>query len=177
MNNQISNKISFVLVLILVLFFGNYIFENTIGKTLELKKEYEELLELSTSEIDYSSLLVRTNKQLEELDKLIIDENKHAGQIQQVIMEQIEDLKLQYNVSITKMPAPHQYQLGNYIVLTEVFELEGTYKNLLRLINELELKFEQANLSSLNFELKRDFTTNKNKLYATIYFQNIKKNE
>ncbi len=163
------------MILVLVLFFGNYIFKNTMGKTLELKQEYEQLLALSTTDVDYSNLLININQQLTELDKLIINKSFHAGQVQQLLMEQIEHLKKEYRVKITKMPAPHQYKQGNYIVLTEVFELEGTYKELLGLINELESKFDHANLSSVNFKLKRDFNQNKNKLYATVYFQNIKK--
>lgn len=176
MNNQISNKISFILIFVLVLFFGNYIFKNTFGKTLQLKQEYEELLELSTTDIDYSNLLININKQLEELDKLIIDKNFHAGQGQQLLMEHIENLKSKYKVNITGVPSPHQYQQGNYTVITSVFELEGSFVGLLSLINELETKFNQANLASVQFKLRKNILLNKNELYATVYFQNIKKN-
>lgn len=176
MNNQISNKISFILILVLVLFFGNYIFKNTLGSTLQMKQEYEELLDLSTTEIDYSSLLTNINKQLVELDKLIIDKDFHAGQVQQLLMEQIENLKSKHKINITRVPSPHQYQQGNYTVITGVFELEGSYLDLLSLINELESKFDQANLASVQFKLKRNILLNKKELYATVYFQNIKKN-
>ncbi len=176
MNNQISNKISFVFILILVLFFGNYIFKNTLGKTLQLKQEYEELLELSNNDIDYSSLLVNVKSQSEALDQLIIDKEIHAGQIQQLLMEQIELLKKEYAVKITRVPAPHQYQQGQYTVITGVFELEGNFVDLLGVIHQLESQFDQANLAAIRFQLKRNILYNQKKLYATIYFQNIKKN-
>lgn len=175
MNNQISNKITFVLILLLVLFFGNYIFKNTLGNTLQLKQDYEELLELSTNEIDYSNLLLNVKTQLSELDQLIIDDNIHAGQIQQLILEKIELLRKKYAINISRVPAPHQYQQGQYNVVTGVFELEGDYKELLSLIHELESQFSQANLASIQFKLKRNVLYNKKQLYATIYFQNIKK--
>lgn len=176
MNNQISNKITFVLILLLVLFFGNYIFKNTLGNTLQLKQDYEELLELSTNEIDYSNLLLNVKNQLSELDQLIIDDNVHAGQIQQLLLEKIELLRKKYTINISRVPAPHQYQQGQYNVITGVFELEGDYKELLSLIHELESQFSQANLASVQFKLKRNVLHNKKQLYATIYFQNIKKN-
>lgn len=176
MNNQISNKITFILILILVLFFGNYIFKNTLGNTLQLKQDYEELVELSNNEIDYSSLLLNVEGQLAELDQLIIDDDVHAGQIQQLLLDKIELLRKDYNITITRMPAPHQYKQGKYNVITGVFELEGSYKELLKLIYELESQFDQANLASLQFKLKRNILHNNKELYATIYFQNIKKN-
>ena len=91
-------------------------------------------------------------------------------------MEHIEKLKSKYKVNITKVPSPHQYQQGNYTVITGVFELEGNFLDLLSLINELESKFDQANLASVQFKLKRNILLNKKELYATVYFQNIKKN-
>ncbi len=176
MNNQISNKITFVLILLLVLFFGNYIFKNTLGQTLQLKQEYEELLMLSNNDIDYAPLLSTTQKQLSELDQLIIDEEVHAGQIQQLLMDKIESLKQDYPINITHVPAPHQYQQGKYIVVTGIFELEGTFKDLLGLIHQLESQFNQANLAAIQFQLKPNYLTRKKELYATVYFQNIKKN-
>ncbi len=175
MNNQISNKISFVMILLLVLFFGNYIFKNTLGQTLQLKQEYEDLVILSNNDIDYSTLLVNVKNQLTELDKLIIDKDVHAGQIQQLLMNQIELLKKEHNINITHVPAPHQYQQGQYTVITGAFELEGQFIDLLRLIYQLESQFDQANLASVKFKLKRNLLLNKKELYATIYFQNIKK--
>ena len=176
MNNQISNKISFVLIVVLVLFFGNYIFKNTLGNTFKLKQEYEELLELSNNDIDYNALLVNVKAQSKELDQLIIDKEVHAGQIQQLLMEQIEQLKKEFPIKITRVPAPHQYQQGQYTVITGVFELEGSFIDLLSLIHQLESQFDQANLASIQFELKHNLLHHQKKLYATVYFQNIKKN-
>lgn len=177
MNNEISNKISFVLILVLVLFFGNYIFKNTLGQTLKLKKEYEELLLLSNEDTDYSILSKALISQTTTLDELIIDNDVHAGHIQQVLMSQIEKLKNEGDVSITKVPAPHTYKQGMYTIISSGFELQGSFIDLLNLIYRLESNFNQANLASVSFKLERNLLQNKKELHALVYFQNIKNNE
>lgn len=175
MDKQISNKISFFIFLALLLFLGNYIFNNTLGKTFALKQEYEELLALSESEKDYTFDLQRVNEKLNAIDKMMVGKELSPGQIQQQIMKQIESLSDSFSVKIMNLPAPHQYNYLNYVVITGEFELEGNFENLLKLINFLEVNFENAILASLEFKLKKEALNNKEKLYATLYFQNIKK--
>lgn len=175
MDKQISNKISFFIFVILLVFLGNYIFNNTLGKTFALKQEYEELLELSESEKDYTYDLQRVNEKLSAIDKMMVGKELSPGQIQQQIMKQIELLSDSFSVKIMNLPAPHQYNYLNYTVITGQFELEGDFENLLKLVNYLEIKFENAILASLEFRLKKEALNNKEKLYATLYFQNIKK--
>jgi len=176
MDKQISNKISFFIIAAILLLSGNYVFDNTLGATFKLKGEYEELVALSESERDYSLDLQKIESKLSSIDKMIVGKELSAGQIQQQIMEQIENLRDTFLVNITNVPAPHQYDYLNYTVITGSFELEGRYNGIVKLVHYLENNFNNAILASLHFKLKKDMLKNKEKLYATLYFQNIKKN-
>lgn len=176
MDKQISNKISFFIIAAILVLSGNYVFNNTLGTTFKLKAEYEELLALSESEVDYSFDLQKVETKLTSIDKMIVGKELSAGQIQHQIMEQIENLRDTFSVNITNVPAPHQYDYLNYTVITGSFELEGRYSGILKLVHYLENNFDNAILASLHFKLKKDMLKNKEKLYATLFFQNIKKN-
>jgi len=176
MDKQISNKISFFLIAVLLVFAGNYVFNNTLGSTFKLKGDYEELVALSESERDYSLDLMTVESKLKSIDKMIVGKELSAGQIQHQIMEQIEILRDSFTVDISNVPTPHQYNYSNYTVITGSFELEGRYNEILKLVYYLENNFDNAILASLDFKLKKDMLKNRDKLYTTLYFQNIKKN-
>ncbi len=177
MDKQLSNKITFFIIAALLLISGNYIFNNTLGGTFKLKQEFEEMLMVTESERDYSADLNMVNQRLESMDKLMVGKELSAGQVQQLIMKRIEELRGEFNVQITNVPAPHQYKMSDYTVITGIFEVEGRYADILMLIHEMETSFDKAILASVNFEVKRNFIKNKEQLYATLYFQNIKKND
>ena len=172
---NISNKISFIFVSILSFICTIYVYQNTLGDSFKIKQEYEELVSVSQSETNYAEALSETSIKLKELDELIIPKTMNIGKVQQVLMEQIEKIKDTNNIHITKVPSPHQYKENKYTIITEIFELEGSFVNLLKVFNLLERNFKQARLSSLHFKLKEN--PKKNKLFATVYFQNIKKND
>jgi hypothetical protein len=176
MDKQVSNKISFFIIAAILVLSGNYVFNNTLGSTFKLMGEYEELLALSESERDYSIDLQKVESKLNSIDKMIVGKELSAGQIQYQIMEQIESLRDSFAISISNVPSPHQYDYSKYTVITGSFELEGRYNEVLKLVHHLENNFENAILASLHFKLKKDMVKNKEKLYTTLYFQNIKKN-
>jgi hypothetical protein len=79
------------------------------------------------------------------------------------------------NVSIFKLHDIHSFQQGNYMIFTEVIELEGPYKGLLEIVNKFEKEINVLKLKSAKFYVLEDKKVKRNKLLLSIIIQSYKK--
>lgn len=77
--------------------------------------------------------------------------------------------------TLTAIKEPHVYNRNQLEVLTHSLELQGHFKELIRITHQFENRFTGARLSALKLYSVEDSRTKKTSLYGTYYFQNFKK--
>lgn len=173
MNTEISNKWVVLIYLVTAIVSGYYIYGATLGATFELKEQYEDQLSRSESGRDFAFELASTQKQLNKIEQVISADATLTGKMQQLLIEKLEEACKQKALKITEVPSPVSYNQAGYEIITNQVELQGDYLGLVEVIHEME-KFEKARIVSVKFHSKKNLQNNNYKLYARIYFQNIK---
>jgi hypothetical protein len=174
LNSDISNKWVVLIYLLTAIVSGYYIYGATLGGTFELKSQYEDQMSRSESGRDFSLELAAAQKQLNKIEKVISADAILTGKIQQMLIEKVNSICNANSLELTEVPAPVSYNQAGYEIITNQIEVEGDYLGLVSLINQMESQFERARIVSVNYYSKKNLQNNKYKLYARIYFQNIK---
>ncbi|MBL4705807.1 MAG: hypothetical protein JKY54_14875 [Flavobacteriales bacterium] len=174
MNSDISNKWVVLIYLITAIVSGYYIYGATLGGTFELKGQYDEQMSRSESGRDFSLELAAAQKQLNKIEKVISADAILTGKIQQMLIEKVNGICDKSGMKLTEVPAPVSYNQAGYEIITNQLEVEGDYLGLVELVSKMENEFERARIVSVNYYSRKNLQNNKYKLYARIYFQNIK---
>lgn len=140
-----------------------------------MKTEYEAQLARSESGRDFGGELIVVQQQLNSIEKIISADETLVGKLQESILEHLHALSAENRIKITEVPSPISYPQAGYDIITTQTELEGDYLGLVKLIQAMEQQFERAKIASVRFYTRKNRLNNQKKLYAKIYFQNIKK--
>ena len=175
MNNQISNKITFLLLATVLIVLGWVLVSKVSAPTKQLKVQYNTLKQEVNSNIDYDAELQNVVSRIQKIDALISINSDEVGEVQGKILDELTDYQKKYGISITSFPLSHQYAEPNFIIITNTIDVQSvSYSKLMLAIEDLETNFSNARLSASTIFSKKDLSTKKTKLYATLYFQNIK---
>ena len=155
-------------LILLMLTYGNV--KDTYAKVSEYY-----LLKGSLSDNDYA---YRSVEQLQiELDSY----NKQLGYTTNIeasnqsrLLNYISEYCKAHKAHISLLPQNHNENKNGYEVETNIVQFEGDYKEILQLIYDIEQQQKISKVVSANFEVKEDWAAKVKKLYATVYFQNIK---
>jgi len=75
---------------------------------------------------------------------------------------------------VTEIPNQSIYKDKDLIIETNVFIIKGNFHNLIKLLNELEIKFRHiAKIMSGKFYISRDLTNKKTNLYLNVVAQSF----
>ena len=91
-----------------------------------------------------------------------------------MLIEKVNGICDKSGMKLTEVPAPVSYNQAGYEIITNQLEVEGDYLGLVELVSKMENEFERARIVSVNYYSRKNLQNNKYKLYARIYFQNIK---
>jgi hypothetical protein len=154
-----------------------FIYGETYGVVWKVRQEYNGLIELSESGKNYTFELDMMQLRLKEVNALIGEDKLSGGSIQHNLLTELQSKSEELAIIIEEVPAPHIFNMNNFLVTTGVFTLSGNYVDLLKVITYLENDFPFASLSSCYFKVEDDYYNKSHKLYLTIYLQNISPNE
>jgi hypothetical protein len=112
-------------------------------------------------------------KKLTFIENII--QNDSSVNNQQKILNIVSDFCSKYELILKDFPQPIVYTEKKYIVETSIFEVEGEFHKLLKLVYELEQVNIVGKIMSVEYEIKRNYKTKSFALSATIYLLNIKK--
>jgi hypothetical protein len=177
MNKQISNKITFFILIVVLSLSLYFIYGETYGNVWKVRQEYNNILELSESGKNYTFELEMMQVRLKEVNALIGEDKLSGGSIQHNLLTELQSKSEELAIKIEEVPAPHIFTMNNFLVTTGVFTLSGNYIDLLKVIAYLENDFPFASLSSCYFNVEENYFNKSSKLYLTIYLQNISPNE
>ena len=175
MLERLSYKHKNYLLVAGLLILGVVVWKSAIRKTLDVRAECENLqIQLAKSQ-DAPAQLAFFRQRLSDLDALVGKGGAEASLAQQELLERVSDYCTEHRMTLKAFPESHEYTENEYAIVTNKVEVEGDFVDLVKLVYELEQKYTAARISSTQFYSKKNLKTKKVKLYALIYFQNIKR--
>lgn len=94
-------------------------------------------------------------------------------EIQHFMVDFISQNAHRNRVELYHIYEPHHYEINNYRVVNQAFEIKGDFKSLMKLIYKLEFHKEPIQIKTIKLESRKNQTKNKNELYAIMYVQSI----
>lgn len=158
---------------LLAVFLLLLIYRQNISPTLVLYSECNSMEEQLQKAQKAESHLQNLKAEFRKLDKLAGNSKLTNEEIRQAILTNTNLFSENANVSSIK--EQHVFASNNMKVVTHMLELQGDYKELVKITNKFEISFKDARISTLKIFSTQDNRTKKINLYATYYFQNFKK--
>lgn len=146
----------------------------SIKKTLNLRSQCHEL-EVQISDASFASeKIAKIEGRLKSLNELIGTNITSDLDFQELLLETVTGYCSSNHIILKELPRTHSFIDQEYLVETNVIVVEGSYIKLLKLIYMLEKQFKLCKIISVKFESEEDLLSKRIRLFATIYFQNIK---
>lgn len=171
--NKEKRKYYKVIVAAIVLLFACYQF--SFRQSIELNKNIKELEAKSNMSGRLPIELDSIKKEIEAYNEILGNSNLSSSEIQEHILnistqvcESMNDCRI---ISFPKEIV--MYSEDTQIQISSV-QLKGKFQPLLLFLNKIEKNIKTGRIISTQFESKRNYRTNSNELFLTIYIQNIK---
>lgn len=165
--NQLLIGISILLFII--------IYFLSIKKTIIAYNEYDKNIELLKMASNAPLLEVQLQKELDAINNKLGSQNQDGEKYSDKLIELITSYCQLNNAILKEFPETELAQKDDLLIETNRFTLAGDYVTLLKFVYLLEQKHKIGKVTSVNYLSKKDFRSNSNILTATIYLQNIKK--
>lgn len=146
----------------------------SIKRTIAVYREANVLESQSELAVNAPEKAAGLEKQLAGIDNLL-GMQPQAGNVQQMLLGVITGYCKERNTVLREFPKTVYHEEKDFIVETNVFTVEGSFSQLLKLVYLLEQENHIGKISSARFFIKKDPKTHTTALNATIYLQNIKK--
>lgn len=122
--------------------------------------------------VDVEAQLIKTKSDYNQFMnslKIFSDEIE----IQHFMVDFISQNAYKNRVELHHIYEPHHYEINNYRVVNQAFEIKGDFKSLMKLVYKLEFHKEPIQIKTIKLESRKNQAKNKNELYAIMYVQSI----
>jgi hypothetical protein len=170
---QKKNKLlAGVLVLALILAYFLAI-QNTIYAYKSYKENEEKVANANTA----PQKVAYYKKKLADIENIIKKQQGTGMDNQQLLLSVVSDYCNENDLVLKEFPLPITSNDKDYTIETNIFEIQGGFIKLVKLVYELEQNTIVGKVMSVNYEIKKNYKTKSFALTATLYLQNIKKNK
>ncbi|MFH0894966.1 MAG: hypothetical protein V2A54_11085 [Bacteroidota bacterium] len=115
--------------------------------------------------------------ELRQIEQLISNKDTSEKDVRQKLMEDAGDYCNQQRIVLQEYPHSVFIKKQDYLVETNIVTLEGPFSTLLNFVYLLETGNRIGKVVSVDFQRKVEPMTKKEKLFARIYVQNLRKDE
>lgn len=175
MLDRLTYKQKNIGLLVLTALVVYYMFSNVISDTLDMKSQYDILEEKSKQLQQAPQQIALLKGELSAIDKVLSEQNDPTNSFQNRILEVVSNYSNLSGIEVRNFEEPIRVLNKNYEIETNIVTVSGSFKELLQLVNELEQNKRIAQIMSVNYHIKKDFSNQSTDLIATIHFQNIRK--
>ncbi len=145
-----------------------------IKKTHSYYKQYKQLKGQEASLESIPKQLRFLKERNEILDQELAKRNAEAGSIQNALLRFLNKVSEEESVRILEFLEPHLYTTEQEEIETFIFEVEGSYGGILKVVNALESNGSFGAVSHVAFEKNRHPKTRKTSLHAVVFLEQIK---
>lgn len=142
------------------------------SRTIDLWKECKRLEQQQALIKEIPEQLPALIGKVDQLKKIL--GNSGGEDFSTLILEQVNRLCLQNNVKLKEIPEKHVFGGANLVVETLDINLQGSFRNQLSVISELEKSEAKARLRSIRFQSVVNQITGERSLQSTLFLQSIK---
>jgi len=172
MLNNRSNKQKFRIIAGAIVVLSWVSFHFSFSRTIDLWKDCHRLEQQQALIKAIPEQLPVLTEKVAQLEKIL--GNSGDGDFSTLILEQVNRLCQQNNVSLKEIPEKHVFCGENLIVETLGINLQGNFSNQLRIVSELEKGEAKARLRSFRLQTIINQSSGERKLQSTIFLQSIK---
>lgn len=165
-----KNKMLFAGMLLLLL----VSYQFAINKTILLGKESKRLnIEVEKFKDIPNKLSILHQKNI-HYDSILGKMDLVDTSIQNNLLRTINQEAAKTNTKVMEFKQPHLYQVGENSLHTYSFNLNGNYKNILKVVHTIEQKGSFGEIVHVDFQKKKNYRNNKYNLGATVFVQQTK---
>ncbi|NQY07129.1 MAG: hypothetical protein HRT68_13315 [Flavobacteriaceae bacterium] len=133
-----------------------------------MKKTEEKLNFITTSNSDFHNI----TSEIAYLDAAIGKQGISPETVQQSIL----DFSSQFDyIKVANISEIHYAQSNGFDIFSNQLVLEGNFNDLSKVIYEFEKNFKLSKIVSINYQKIKNYNTRRDKLQASIIFQNYEK--
>jgi len=155
----------------LVLFWLSFSF--AFSRSLELKRQLQIIEEQLMIVQDAPQKLSLLNERLARYEQII---NNMAGHdASPLLIGKIGSFCRDHQVILMEIPVKVQYQKEEFTVSTYQVIVQGSFKKLIQLLNELEQNYDVGKLRAVSFRSEFNLKKGKKELIGNYYLQTISK--
>lgn len=175
MLENLSYKKKFYLMLFGALLLSWLGFKLGIRKTLGIKQQLAHRQEQLTSIEDAPGRLEVIKGQLQEVDRLIGDAS--GDEASPYLIEKAASYCKRNKLVLNEIPRKHIFSKDELAVVTYQLKVQGSFKKLLQLLDELESNSTAGKLRSVDFVSEYNLRKKKKELFGIYYIQSVEANE
>ena len=153
------------------------IYSLTIKKTINLFSECKATEAKINLAKDAPQRAEQLENELHRIENKIGKQNSAAESKEQQLLEIISHYCQNNHTILREFPKTMSSDQGDLTIETNLFVLEGGFQSLIKLVYLLEQKSTYGKVASVKYQIKKDFKTKEEVLTATVYIQNIKKQQ
>lgn len=162
----------FILLLLIIL-----IYFLSIKPTIDQKRIYSDLKNKIDS-IDYAvnngSLFQNRLKEISELIGVVSDTKKD---LMPELLFMLDSLDVHESVRLEEIPQTARFLHNDIMVQTNAIVLSGTFKDILKLSNDLEISLKSQKLISMKYYSQNNYYYDEPVLFCKLYFQSYCKSD
>lgn len=164
-------------MLVVSVFAGFVSYSLFIQKTVATANECDVLQKRMALAVNAPSEIERIDTELAKLNSIVGSGKRLETPVREDLLSLLTNFGQNHSIVLREFPPTLFKQDNDLLVETNMFTVEGSFTKLLALVYELEQKKKIGKVSSVIYQTKKDNATNRLVLTATIYLQNIKKQE
>ncbi len=168
-----KNRLLFVVAVLLTFILYYFAIKKTIQAHHDCMYAEEQITLASNAPI----MAAKLQKELTQMDAKIGRDDLKEKNIGQELLELVTRYCQTNHVVLREFPETTVTEQEKLIVETNMFIVGGDFAKLINLVYLLEQKSKLGKITSVRYQLKRELKSKEMVLTATIYVQNVTKNE
>lgn len=173
MIKSLTNKQKFYLHLAGVFLLVWLSFKFGFSRSFELKEQIVTMEQQLQTVQDAPLRLTRINEQLRRSEQLL--SNVSGDETSPVIIGKIGSFCKRNGLILKEIPDKVDFQNDEFTISTYKVVVQGTFKKMVKLLDELEQNNEAGKLRAVSFQSEFDLREGRKKLFGTYYLQTIGK--
>lgn len=148
-----------------------------ISKTIKAYHAYSESENKMKMAENAPAMAVQLEKELIRMDEKLGNQNTAGQNTAESLLNLITAYCQSNHAVLREFPRTSIASQSDMIIETNQFVVGGSFATLLKLVYILEQKNKVGKVASVKYQLKKDFKTKEMLLTASVFIQNIKKND
>jgi hypothetical protein len=168
---QLNKKNKYLILGTLVMLFLSY--QLALKKTWVLKNEYEQKLLEQHNTSNANEQLAYLHRKEKALNKKLLDLNINDTSIENNLLKFLHEKCLKQEVKLIQFKAPHVSVNEKGKIITHIFQLEGKYTGILKVLNAIENNGSFGAVEHLSYDKKKDLRKKRSYLTASVFLNRI----